>query len=340
MTDILIKSFNRPHYLDRCLISIQKYVEGEYKITVLDDGTPKKYLDKIKNKFPEVEIRLSDQYPEKIKAIQANLDSGKEIDGFQIPISLWKEAVKESSDYFILTEDDVWFTEKINVDELEMSMREYDMVLIKLGWVSNKRIKSDFDRLNKDLTAVQPRIFSAPRCFLKEFIFQKKWKVYSLLYRMGIVDKTTMSEYWTMNALLMGMYRKDYWLTLWNTLNTRVDEQEQLLNAIEWYRKHKRPNLYGKLNFEMMKTTFQSSATNSYHKYGNDFDVNTYNFIMNEEWYHDKLDAMTDFPLDFSESTISTILKERKNQRATPEAWKVWSDKFKDQYRKQGVIVD
>ena len=47
MTDILIKSFNRAFYLDRCLKSIKTYIIGNYKVTILDDGTPQKYLDKI-----------------------------------------------------------------------------------------------------------------------------------------------------------------------------------------------------------------------------------------------------------------------------------------------------
>ena len=49
-TSILIKSFNRAFYLDRCLKSIKTYVTGNYTVTILDDGTPQKYLDKIQQK--------------------------------------------------------------------------------------------------------------------------------------------------------------------------------------------------------------------------------------------------------------------------------------------------
>lgn len=65
MVNIFIKSFNRPFYLDRCLSSIEKYVSGDFKIKVLDDGTPKKYLDKIREKYPDAEILLSDNYEKK-----------------------------------------------------------------------------------------------------------------------------------------------------------------------------------------------------------------------------------------------------------------------------------
>ena len=50
MVNIFIKSFNRPYYLDRCLQSIENFVEGDFWVKVLDDGTPEKYLKKIKNR--------------------------------------------------------------------------------------------------------------------------------------------------------------------------------------------------------------------------------------------------------------------------------------------------
>ena len=50
MVNIFIKSFNRPYYLDRCLQSIENFVEGDFCVKVLDDGTPETYLSKIKKK--------------------------------------------------------------------------------------------------------------------------------------------------------------------------------------------------------------------------------------------------------------------------------------------------
>ena len=62
----------------------------------------------------------------------------------------------------------------------------------------------------------------------------------------------------------------------------------------------KNPNFIARLETEKMKTTFQSSATNSYHKYGIDFDVNYFNHLMNEAWLNGHFDAMQNFPKDFS----------------------------------------
>ena len=101
--DIIIKSFNRPFYLDRCLYSIQKFVEGDYTITVLDDGTPEKYLTKIKTKYPSIKIVRSENYDEKTEAIQENLKTGADINGFKITTQMWINTVKDDSTYFIIT---------------------------------------------------------------------------------------------------------------------------------------------------------------------------------------------------------------------------------------------
>src|SRR5690625_3081042 len=140
MTHIIIKSFNRPYYLDRCLQSIYKFVKGNFKIIVLDDGTPGKYLNKIKEKFPSIDIRLSEQYEYKVNAIRENLENGKEIDGFQIPTNLWYDAVKEASDYVLVTDDDVWFTQAIDLDEYKSTMKKFDLHLLKLGWLGNQEL--------------------------------------------------------------------------------------------------------------------------------------------------------------------------------------------------------
>ena len=103
--DLLIKSFNRPYYLDRCIQSIYLNVQdNDFNIIVLDDGTPQKYLDKLAEKYPEIKILKSDLYSEKSKAI-ANGDSNV---NSKIPIDLWINAAEKSSNYFLLTVKENW----------------------------------------------------------------------------------------------------------------------------------------------------------------------------------------------------------------------------------------
>lgn len=339
MTHILVKSFNRAYYLDRCLQSIQQFVEGDYQIVVLDDGTPKKYLDKIKEKFPEVEIRLSEQYDQKIQAIQENLVSGKEIDGFQIPTKLWVDAVKNASEYVVVIEDDVWFKEKTPLNELVSSMKKHQIDLVKLGWLGDgvsKVLDSEKD-LTHHLKAQNLKGIFTSNPFVMDLIFYNKFKVFSVLYRLGMVDKQTKRKYWTLNSILMGLWNKEYWLYVWKDADGRVDEFQQLRNAAVWLHKNKsKENLVAFTKENFLATTFQSSATNSYHKYGHDFDVNYFNHLMNEAWLKGDFDSMQNFPKDFSLDYLDQFLDEKINQKE----FHLWVERFKNQYRNIGVEID
>lgn len=340
--DIIIKSFNRPFYLDRCLYSIQKFVEGDYTITVLDDGTPEKYLTKIKTKYPSIKIVRSENYDEKTEAIQENLKTGADINGFKIPTQMWINTVKDASPYFIITEDDVWFIRKINVNELNEIMGKEDISLLRLGWLGNENFVNQFKQVDitSEMFAIYPDLFTLPP-FLMECFFYNKYKFFSLLYKLGLVTNNTKTKYWILNSILMGIHKKEFWLATWQNINGKVDEKKQLFNAIMYYRKYKHnKTMIAQLKKETLKTTFSSSATNSYHSYGFNFDVNQFNHVINEKWYNDQFDPLENFPKDFSESYILSLLENKNNEKIKPEEWKKWTNKFKDQYRNQGCSVD
>jgi predicted RNA-binding protein len=135
----------------------------------------------------------------------------------------------------------------------------------------------------------------------------------------------------------MGFYKKEYWLEIWKDMNGKVDEKKQLINASVFYKKHqKNPNFISRLKTEAMKTTFQSSATNSYHEYGFDFDVNQFNYLINEVWLKGDFDAMQNFPKDFSLDYFKNFVSEKIN---IPEFEK-WVDKFCSQYENMGCNTE
>ena len=339
MVNIFIKSFNRPFYLDRCLQSIENFVEGNFWVKVLDDGTPEKYLQKIKEKHPKVEIITSKNYQNKIAAIEENLKSGKEIDGFSIPTDLWYSAAKNASEYFIMTEDDVWFTQKINVNALQETCKQNKISLLKLGWLGNN--KDDewtvISEISEVINRVHPKDLLLFPEFINDLFFYNKFKFFTILYKLGVVDNTTKRKYWALNSILMGFWEKEYWLHIWKDAKGKVDEKQQLRNASNFYKKNRNnPNFLAKLNSEVMKTTFQSSATNSYHQYGDDFDVNYFNHLINEAWYNGAFDEMQNFPKDFSLEYFEKFLDSKINKIA----FKNWVSKFKSQYRNLGCKVD
>ena len=337
--DIIIKSFNRPFYLDRCINSINQNVSGNFKIKILDDGTPEQYLDKIKKLHPTVEILRSENYPKKIKAIEENLTSGKTVNGFEIPTKFWYDNVKNASDYVIVTEDDVWFTQPINVDELSQEAKNLNINLIKLGWLGNEKDMDDLiiNSISKNLESAQPKDLLLFSKKLMQAFFYNQYKFYTILYKLGKVNHFTQLKYWALNSILMGFYKKEYWLEIWKDMDGKVDEKRQLINASLFYKKNKNnPNFISKLKLEAMKTTFQSSATNSYHEYGFDFDVNRFNHLINEAWLKDEFDAMENFPKDFSIEYFKRFISEKINFTE----FQKWADQFRKQYENMGCKTE
>ena len=55
---ILIKSFNRAFYLDRCLQTIENFVDGKYTVKILDDGTPERIHMQIQEEQVDFSIVL------------------------------------------------------------------------------------------------------------------------------------------------------------------------------------------------------------------------------------------------------------------------------------------
>lgn len=335
MTHILIKSFNRPYYLDRNLQSIKQFVRGDRKVIVLDDGTPIKYLDKIRTKHPEAEIRLSDQHDFKVNSIRENLENGKEIDGFKIPISLWYSAVEEASDYVLVTEDDVWFTENMDIDLMVAEMKNHAVDLLKIGQL--RKADNKQNQITENIFSETPdKLLTFPPMLMDWFMYNK-FKFFSILYRLGLANNQTKRKYWELNSILMGLWQKEYWLWVWKDAKNKVDEKLQLRNAALWYRKNKaNKNMIGRTSVNHLKTTFQSSATNSYHKYDIDFDVNYFNFLINEAWYNNEFDSFQNFPNDFSLEYFDSFLDEKINK----DKFHQWVEKFKNQYRKTGVETD
>lgn len=337
---IIIKSFNRPFYLDRCLKSIENCVKGAYEISVLDDGTPIKYLDKIKVKYPFAKFFVSSQYESKVSAIQNNLVNGEEIDGFQIPTDLWFDAVKNStSDYVLIIEDDVWFKEDINLEEISQEMLEKNIYLVKLGWLGNYSDDQfvKIHPLSNNLDCIQPiRLFTS-NPFVMDLFMYNKYKFFTILYKLGLVTNKTKRKYWALNSILMGLYQKDYWLYIWKDAQGKVDEKQQLRNAASYYHTHKNNlNFIARTKKEYLKTTFQSSATNSYHKYGDDFDVNYFNHLINQAWLNGSFDEMQNFPKDFSLEYFEKFL----NEKIDKTAFRNWVLKFKNQYKNLGCEVE
>src|SRR4051812_45272248 len=114
--NLYIKSFNRPFYLERCLLTIQAFVGKNCKITVLDDGTPARYLKKISSRFPEVCIVQSPHGEMKAQRmaegsfVESLSDEKQRKLGLINSAEFWCHEIRKCQEpYVCVLEEDVWF---------------------------------------------------------------------------------------------------------------------------------------------------------------------------------------------------------------------------------------
>ena len=344
--DILIKSFNRPYCLERCIKSIYRNVEGEFKITVLDDGTPQVYLEKIVSLFPAVIIKKSSLYDRKSAAISSHLKNESEFDLFTIPVSMWQKEVSLSSDIFLIMEDDNWFIGNIKLEEVIHEMKRNEFVMLTMSWQGNdKYIQGKRKPVNAAIEEIIPSIpVLSKMIFLNKFYsnsilnFLKKIKVSSILYKTGVLknEYEIRWPFYTIYLITSTFFRKDYWMWLWEGSPEKVDELYQLKRAAAWYEKNK--SRYAKTYTEITRTSYISSATGSFSDI--DFDIYHFNYRLNEAWLNGSFDAMENYPSDYNITYIKQFLDKAGDNKCTYENWLKWVGRFKGQYRNIGCYVD
>jgi hypothetical protein len=338
--DILIKSFNRPYYLERCLFSIQKYVKNNTgKIVVLDDGTPQIYLDKIAKLYPDIEIHKSEFYEEKQKLTVA----GTQPNNYVIPINLWLNASKSATENFILLEDDTWFIEDVDVVQIENDVHDNNVLITKLFWLGNPKLNQNKEEVfYNNLVFLKPKLFSIIP-FIYYFIFYKfnKYKIRKTLRFFKINTEERRLAYYTIYAVAGMIFNKNYYAKLWDNHSNNVDEGLQMFNAVKHYFRYKSANKYARYKHEILRTGFVSSATNQHKEnYRGNIDMFVFNKILNESWYNDKLDALKSLPYDIEQQQIKSILEESKNELVGFSNWLLWYNDFKNEYKSIGCIID
>ncbi len=336
--DILIKSFNRPYYLDRCIKSIQLFVDyTSFNIIILDDGTPELYLEKLKQKYPFITIFYSKSAKEK----QALIKAQKPIFKTEIPIDLWIEIANISTDYFLLLEDDFWFTKKVDLAEFKVAMHDKQIKMIKLFWLGNSKLLAGHsEKLNEFISFFLPKVTT-----LNPFIYKAIFKWYKFKYRkilsfFSIYSDKKALQYYSIYAVAGAIFEKTYFLSLWKNHQNTVDESLQIRNALNFISNNKSAK-FGNSTKELLKTGFMSSASNQHKPYKDvNLDVFNLNYILNEAWYNNNFDPMRNFPNDLDENEIEFLLTANPHPNTQSSEWKKWVKMFKNQYTSFGCIID
>lgn len=338
--DIIIKSFNRPYYLDRCLFSIQNYVKNfDGKITVLDDGTPQIYLDKIVEKYPNIVLKKSEFYNQK----QEFTINGFRPETYKIPIDLWINAAKEASDNFILIEDDTWFVETIDLKNIENEINENNVVITKLFWLGNPKLNQNkIEEIKDKIVLLKPKLYTIIPA-LYYFIFYKfdKFKIRKTLRFLNIYTEEKRLAYYTIYAVAGMIFNKDYFVKLWENHSNNVDEGLQHFNAVKQLFKNKKKINFARYKNEILRTGFISSATNEHKEnFTGNIDMFLFNKIINEAWFADNLDVTISLPNDFDENTIVNLLDNDSEKRINATKWISWKNDFEYQYKSIGCVID
>lgn len=334
--DIIIKSFNRVYLLDRCISSIYEFIQNfDGKIVVIDDGTPKKYLDKLSLKYPDVVIEKTDFYE-----VKSNYIEGKqELFEKRIPIDSWLKTVRDSSDYFLLIEDDMCVTKTVDWNNLKNFIGVEKPLLLKLFWLGNNSLIASNKEQNKDNYVVyEPKLISKSLFVFKLFSFDRfKFRLFTEF--IGLYSLQNKLNYYAIYSVAGAIFKKAYFLNLWNDNDGHVNEDLQLGNALRYIKKQNK-SCFARFKDETLMTSFISSATNFSRDYDKEFDMFAFNKILNDAWHDNLISFNRDYSSDISVQIIEKELTSMDISSVFIEKWKVWVESFKNQYKNLGCLVN
>lgn len=216
-------------------------------------------------------------------------------------------------------------------------IERHKLRVVKIGWSGNERVnQGDKYPISGELEEITPALPCNSKLWYKA-IALNRFKLRAVLYRLGLITDTYDLPYYTMYTVAAAFFSRDYWLYLWKDAQQKVNENQQLVNALDW--KNRYPaDKFGRTMKEFSKTSYLSSATNNFKDIS--FDMIVFNRVMNEAWYNGKLDPMENFPLDFNVSYLNSFLAAAADERCTVTGWGQWTVKFKSQYIKMGCHVE
>jgi len=317
--DIVIKSYNRAYLLDRVLRSVYRHVlNGLGQVIILDDGTPEQMLGRIVEKYPDVIIKYSPNYRAKL--------AGKR---FGAPVQFWREEIKNVSENFLLLEDDMWLVEDIDLDIVDSLMKEKHMPIFKLWWAGNtKMILGDFNAIDKDKGIIE----NTRLPLASELLVKNRFYLHSLMILLRLMPKDYFVEMYTFYGVASQVFKRDFYLYVWPPEQNTIEEMIQLGLASQYFRENKdyRP---GRVIDEYVATSYTSSSTGSKEKLG--FDMNQLNAILNEAWFNNQFDTLSNFPNDFTLTYLSSFLTKEMSSDEI-DAWKEWSIGWRKHFTAMG----
>jgi hypothetical protein len=310
---IYVKAFNRPFQLERCLRSLDRFVEPKPRIVVLDDGTLAPYVAHIRELFPTVEYRFARHVD--IRYETARRKISRQAMGLDDPSALWVEAIRDDpGDYVFLMEEDCWLAEPLNLPAIIREIRARGVLMARLCWCMSPRLGADADDVFEEMPLNDS--------LRLDFYLPKPSEL--------VLDQVKIY------AVANQIFRRDYWLAALENLPVWNDEITQYRNArafIADMNKAGSTATFCQIHPEPVRQSWASTTTRD------DFDPFIVNDVFNEAWKEGRLDAMANFPFDLPEAYLRDILSGQVPQTGIDE-WLAWRRKVRYTYELFGSAID
>lgn len=333
---VIIKSSRRPWALDRLLRSLELNLEhfNETKILVVDDRTKPKYLQRISEMYPNVDISFGTHENNQFQ----NLDS--------LPyVEAWKRAASSlSCEYILVLEDDQWINSPIPINEYLHFMRLHQCLSLFMSMqiedAQNFEVSVDSNGL---FLFYMPRLVQVARRKNKNFL-QKIWL--SFLTNPHFVGKkilalamllfpnivvTQWRDIASINPMCGAIFKRSYWLKIWDGASKSINENLQISRIIKEIRElpeHVIP--IATTSMLQIDTTYVSSIS---WNLGLPVDWNLYNECWSTAWYTGEL-TPPEHNFDWEVSLLSEILRKCLGQNSA-NLYIDWVAKFRKMHRKK-----
>ena len=309
-----------------------RHAKGDLSIKVLDDGTDPKYLDKIKQIHPRVEIFRSREADMKSKAIRAHLTKDCAYKIISLPVNFWQTQIGNGSGIFLLLEEDAWLTDSVDAGHTSAMMNNHGIVTVKLFWGNcEKLVSGKFSTISNELETITPRLPTENTLVVGPLI-TNRWKLRSLLTKLAILKEDFLLPYYTLYTVSSAFFSKQYWQYLFQDGSAKLNEGDQLFRALMYKQRHAESG-FAKTTTERVKTTYKTSSLNTFKS---SFDMLRLNFRLSELWYKDQLLVDENLPSDFSTEYIRTSLGWSADHPDYLQ-WLKWITDFKSGYQRLGI---
>jgi tetratricopeptide (TPR) repeat protein len=308
--NIYIKCHSRLAQLDRCITSIKLKVSGFHSIIVLNDGIGSPYIDRIRKKHPDVEIRNSDKIARGVisahhrkKLNFENVSQDMSLD----PSRFWVNEIKmDSNKHFLLIEEDCWFNTSVDLADIKFHDGFNEAFIIRLFFNVNARP----DNSTGDVYITTSRLLEQD-----VEIYGKNNQIFSVA-----------------NSI----FQTDFWLYAYSNLRGWADEHKARRHVCEYLigcMERGIPVRAGSSGTQVINQSNSSTVRQDSGGLAVEAKIDTvlYNEVINELWFRDEFDCMENFPNDFSDEYLINCFMKRLKKEEIQE-WLLWKKNYVQMY--------